>query len=173
MLIKFFILNKRFLSKGFLISTLLGHSGSVLALTLLPNGFIASGSADSTIKIWDITKTDPLFTLTDHSGQINALTLINNDYLVSCSNDKTIKLWSLSSYSIVKSWTASTLYVNALAFDSTLNVLASGDNAKLVKVWDSSIWTNIKTTTAGRYILRFILVFITNRSFSLFYSNKK
>ncbi len=132
-----------------MINTLLGHSGYVLALILLPNGFIASGSADSTIKIWDITKTYPLYSLTGHSSQIKALTLINNLYLVSSSNDQTIKLWSLSSYSIVKSWTASTTYVNALAFDSNLNVLASGDNANLVKIWDSSIWTNISETSGN------------------------
>ena len=129
-----------------MINTLSGHSGYVLALTLLPNGLIASGSADSTIKIWDITKTYPLYSLTGHISQINALALINNEYLASCSNDQSIKLWSLSTYSIVKSWTASTSFVLALAFDATLNILASGDNANLVKLWDSNIWT---TTTSG------------------------
>ncbi len=127
----------------------MGHSGYVLALILLPNGFIASGSADSTIKIWDITKTYPLYSLTGHTDMIRALTVINNLYLVSCSNDMTIKFWSLSSYSIVKSWTASTTYVNTLAFDSSLNVLASGDNANLVKVWSSDLWSNISTNSSN------------------------
>ena len=138
--------------KGLVINTLSGHSGYVLALTLLPNGLIASGSADSTIKIWDITKTYPLYNLTGHSSQINALTLINNEYLASCSHDKTIKLWSLSSYSSVKSWTASSSIGISLAFDSTLNVLASGDNSNLVKMWSSDLWTNI-STTSGKFIL--------------------
>ncbi len=132
-----------------MINTLLGHSGYVLPLTLLPNGFLASSSSDSTIKLWDITKTYPLYSLTGHSSQINVLALINEDYLVSASNDQTIKLWSLSSYSIVKSWTASTTYVNALAFDSSLNVLASGDNANLVKVWSSDLWSQISIDTGS------------------------
>ena len=134
-----------------MINTLSGHSGYVLALTLLPNGLIASGSADSTIKIWDITKTYPLYSLTGHISQINALALINNEYLASCSNDQSIKLWSLSTYSIVKSWTATTTFVNALAFDSTLNVIASGDLANLVKVWSSNIWANISTSSGKKF----------------------
>ena len=100
--------------------------------------------------IWDMTKTYPLYTLTGHTDRVRALTVINNAYLASCSHDKTIKLWSLSSYSIVKSWTASTSYVLALAFDSTLNVLASGDNSNLVRLWDSSMWTNIPTTSGNK-----------------------
>ena len=138
--------------KGLVINTLTGHSGYVLALTLLPNGFVASGSTDSTIKIWDITKTYPLYNLTGHTHDVRALTVINNAYLASCSNDLTIKLWSLSSYSIANSWTASTSSILALAFDSKLNVLASGDSAKLVKLWSSDLWTNI-TTSSGRFIL--------------------
>ncbi len=142
--------------KGLCINTLSGHSNWVLRLALLPIGLIASGAiaTDNTIKIWDITKTYPLYTLTGHTSDVRDLTVINNEYMASCSSDMTIKLWSLSSYSIVKSWTASTSWMLALAFDSTLNVLASGDYipSKLVKVWDSSLWTGI-VPTLGKYIL--------------------
>jgi WD40 repeat protein len=68
---------------------------------------------------------------------------MNKDYFVSCAHDGTIKLWSLTSnYTQVKSWQAASSYVLALAFDSTLNVLANGDvnSANNVKVWDSSLW---------------------------------
>ena len=115
----------------------------IWTLTLLPNGLIASGSTDLTIKIWDITKTYPLYTLSGHTDAIRALTVINNEYLASCSHDKTIKLWSLSSYSIVKSWTASTNWLLALAYDSTLNVLSSGGTDNKVKVWESSLLTSV------------------------------
>ncbi len=138
--------------KGLCLNTLTGHSFLLYALTLLPNGLIASGSWDGTINIWDTSKTYPLYTLTGHSNDVRALTVINNEYLASCSHDNTIKLWSLSSYSMVKSWTASSAKMVSLAFDPTLNVLASGDYtpSSLVKVWDSSIWTNISTVT-GRF----------------------
>jgi WD40 repeat protein len=41
---------------GTLILTLNGHSSSVLALKILPNGDYVSGSADTTIKIWFLIK---------------------------------------------------------------------------------------------------------------------
>ena len=64
-------------------------------------------------------------------------------------------MWSLTNnYIQVKSWTASTSYVTTLAFDSTLNVLASGEYTSVnaannVKVWDSSLWAN-----SGKAIFR-------------------
>ncbi len=134
--------NNPFLLKGTLNSTLTGHLSYVYALALLPNGLLASSSLDTTIKIWNITKTSPLYTLTGHTGPIRALVVINADYLASGAQDGTIKIWSLSNnYTQVKSWQASTNHILSLAFDSTLNVLASGEfnPTNYVKVWDSSL----------------------------------
>jgi WD40 repeat protein len=114
-------------------------------LIVLPDGLLASGSTDTKIMIWNIIKNSPLYTLTGHTSAIRALVVINQDYLASGAQDNMIKLWSLTSnYTQVKSWTASTSYITSLAYDSTLNVLASGDynTAGNVKVWDSSLWAN-------------------------------
>ncbi len=135
--------NNIFLPQGECLNNLTGHSDTVRALTLLPNGLLASGSSDTKMMVWNITKTSPLHTLTGHTGGIRALVVINEDYLASGANDGMIKLWSLTSnYTQVRSWQASSNWLLALAFDSTLNVLASGDLnlAKNVKVWDSSLW---------------------------------
>ncbi len=115
-----------------------------MTLTLLPNGLLASGSGDAKIMVWNITKTSPLYTLIGHKNQIRALVVINEDYLVSGAQGGAIKLWSLTNnYTQMRSWQASTNQILSLAFDSTLNVLASGEvNPNLVKVWDSSLWTN-------------------------------
>ncbi len=136
-------------------NTLLGHSGYVLALILLPNRLLASGSSDAKIMLWDVSKTYPLYTLAAHGSQINALTLINDKYLASASNDKTIKLWSLISYSMINSWTASTSNVLTLAYDSSLNVLASGDSANQVKIWSSSLLTSVLVSSgiANRFLI--------------------
>ncbi len=125
----------------------------MLALTLLPNGLLASGAADNTTTIWDVTKTFPYYTLNGHTDVIRSLTVINKLYLASSSNDMTIKLWSLTSYKQVQSWLASSSRILSLAYDQTLNVLASGEftPTNLVKIWSSSIWTNV-STTSGKYV---------------------
>ncbi len=115
---------------------------TVTSLTMLYNGLLASGSQDSTIKIWDLTKPDSplLHTLREHEGPVYALTQINNQFLASCSNDQTIKLWSISSYANVQT----RLHVSCvkLAFEPSLNVIGGLDPISyIVKIWDSSFWT--------------------------------
>ena len=125
--------------------SLIGQINWIAALTLLPNGFLASGSHDRKIMIWNVSETSPLYTLVGHTYAIRSLSVINNEYLASCSNDKTIKLWSLSNYEEVNSWTASDEYIFAIAFDPKLNALVSASFENEIRVWDSRMWTNIKT----------------------------
>ncbi len=136
-----------FILSGLCLNTLNGHTNGVLDLTLLPNGLMASASQDNSIMIWDIAKTFPLYTLKGHSSYVKSFSIINNTYLVSSSYDLTIKIWSLSSYSIVQSWQASTFNLMSLAYDSTSNLLASGDKGPFVKVWDSDLLIGAPTSS--------------------------
>jgi WD40 repeat protein len=150
-----------YLLLGICLNTLTGHTSVLFALTLLPNGLLASGSEDTKIMIWNITKTSPLYTLTGHTNQVRTLIVIDQEYLVSGSSDGTIKLWSLTSnYTQVRSWQASGFFIVSLAFDSTLNVLASGDNNMVnnFKVWDSNLWAY----SSKRFRNQFIQVFFSS-----------
>ena len=58
---------------------------------------MASGSYDTTIKLWDITSGQLIRTLTGHTSEIQwSIDLLNSQTLVSCSGDGTIKLWNWS-----------------------------------------------------------------------------
>jgi WD40 repeat protein len=153
---------------GDYLETLNGHNRYVNALTLLPNGLLASGSDDEKIMIWNVSETSRLYTLSGHTGAIRGLTVINNEYLASCSDDKTIKLWSLSNYEEVNSWIPSDFKSNALAFDRILNVLVSGADDNKTRVWDSRLWTNI-TTKPGECFKKqripYLLIKLTLRFF--------
>ncbi len=152
--------NNAHLIQGVCLNNLTGHTHYIFALTLLPNGLLVSGAADNTIMIWNITKTSPLYNLTGHTSIIRAFVVINEEYLVSGANDGTMILWSLSNnYTQVRSWQASSSYVLSLAFDSTLNVLASGDGNMNdnVKIWDSSLWAN----SGKRFPSKLISVFFS------------
>jgi WD40 repeat protein len=117
---------------------LTGHTSGINALAMLPNGLVASGSSDMSIRIWNITQSFALYTLTGHSQGVNALALINNQYLASGSKDTNIIIWEFGSFSKVKSWQASLNLITSLAFDSSLNVLASGDSAGLISLFSLS-----------------------------------
>ncbi len=120
------------------------HEDGIFALTLLPNGLLASGSTDTQIMIWNVTETSPLYNLSGHTAPIRGLTVINKEYLASCSNYNTVKIWSLSNYQEVRSWTAGDGWLTSLAFDSKLNVLVSGGDDNKIRVWYSSLWTTTK-----------------------------
>jgi WD40 repeat protein len=80
------------------ITTLAGHSDNVLSLALSPDGLIlASGSKDSTVKLWNYTSQTPeLMTLSGHSSAVNTIVFVSDQALASGSSDRTIKIWNVT-----------------------------------------------------------------------------
>ena len=68
----------------------------------LGNGFLASGSADKLIRIWNLEAKSFIGSLKGHSADITSLVVLENGDLVSASLDKTILVWSLSNGTILK-----------------------------------------------------------------------
>ncbi len=71
-----------------------GHNGTVQVLAELPNCNLASGSDDSTIKIWNSLNGSLLFTFYAHRDIVYTLVTLTNGNLASCSLDKTLKIWN-------------------------------------------------------------------------------
>ena len=68
----------------------------VFGLKQIASDLLASGSFDSTIKVWNLTTGGLIRTLKGHKSAIlNSIDLINNgQVLLSGSQDKTLKLWN-------------------------------------------------------------------------------
>ncbi|MBY3252152.1 NB-ARC domain-containing protein [Rhizobium laguerreae] len=69
------------------------HSGGVNALCMLPDGRLASGSDDCTIRLWDLQTGSESTSLRGHSGAVSALCMLPDGRLASGSHDSTIRLW--------------------------------------------------------------------------------
>ena len=77
-----------------LLRTLSGHGGSVESVAFDSNDILASGSSDSTIKLWSKNTGDLLRTLSGHGDYVWSVAFDSSDTLASGYLDKTIKLWS-------------------------------------------------------------------------------
>ena len=63
------------------------------ALAVLPDGRLASGSDDSTIRLWDQASGSCLAVFEGHQDSVNALAVLPDGRLASGSDDSTIRLW--------------------------------------------------------------------------------
>jgi WD40 repeat protein len=64
----------------------------VKVLTVLPDGKLASGSWDWTVRVWDDSGAC-LHTLTGHTRGVTVLAVLPDGKLVSGSCDKTVRVW--------------------------------------------------------------------------------
>lgn len=74
-----------------------GHSDNVTAMALTTDGrYLATGSTDKSIRIWDVAAGKVIRTLSGHTAEIRSLVLSRDDNtLISGSADHTIRIWNL------------------------------------------------------------------------------
>ena len=122
-----------------------GHTEGVESLVeLASNGFLASGSFDNTIKIWDLAQRNLKFTFDSsnggHNDKILSLFALENGNLASCSSDQTVKVWQITKTEGKLKFTFDSRngghnsYVYRLV-ELENGYLASSGNGE-VKVWD-------------------------------------
>ena len=82
-----------------LITTFTGHTSTVWALTILPNGNIVSRSSDNTIKIWDLTfiNLDSSTNAIEISFSVVSLSFFSN-YLLGNLRDKRLNVCRSPNY---------------------------------------------------------------------------
>jgi WD40 repeat protein len=116
--------------------TLEGHSSAVMSVAFLHHPIqLASGSRDSTIKIWDTSSSVCVQTLQDHVGPITSVAFSHDStQLASASRDNTIRIWDASSGACLKTFSGHTMWVRCIAISSNSIRLASASEDRAVKI---------------------------------------
>ncbi len=131
-------------------TTLSGHNESVEAVVFSPckrkepsrttciewDKLLASGSFDTTIKLWDIDSRKEVYTFSGHNGPVYSVAFSpDGKFLASGSADNTIKLWDVVNKKEILTLSGHSGPVYSVVFSPDGKLLASGSADGTVKLW--------------------------------------
>jgi WD40 repeat protein len=157
-------------STGF---TYTGHTSGVTCVAWSPNGkYVASGSFDQKVKIWNATNGQFVQIYREHKSTVESITWSpDSTRVASCSNDKTVQIWNASTgekllmYNDTASvssvaWSPDGSYIASANF-STPGILATiqvwnattGEHLLTYRGHSTSIVYGIAWSSDGKYIV--------------------
>merc|ERR1719204_2055729 len=122
-----------------------GHTHYVMQIEINPRetGTFASASLDRTIKVWNLTSSNPNFSLEGHERGVNCVSYYpsgDRPWLVSGADDSTVKIWDYQNKQCLTTLEGHTSNVSAVAFHPSLPIILSGSEDNTVRVWHSSTY---------------------------------
>lgn len=124
------------------------HLGSIRCLAS-GGRFVASGSVDETVRLFNMRARTEMGTLMQQEGTITSLQFYKSSHLFSASEDKTICVWNTGSWQCLKTLRGHKAEVVSLAVHPTGKLLLSVSKDKTLRTWNlvkgrNAYITNIK-----------------------------
>ncbi|KAF9163545.1 hypothetical protein BGX21_011483, partial [Mortierella sp. AD011] len=116
-----------------------GHDDTINCIVYSPNGDqIASGSYDTTVRLWDADTSKSIHNLIGHTESITAITFSpNGDTIASASKDFTVRLWGVESGACIHIFKDDTEYaITGVVYSPNGDRVASVNSVLKVKLWD-------------------------------------
>jgi hypothetical protein len=120
---------------------------SFYAVAISPDGsLVASGSDDSTVKLWDVTTGQLLRMLEGHQEAVLSVSFSGDGRVVaSGSDDGTVKLWDATTGQLLHSLEGHQDWVRSVSFSGDGRVVGSGSSDGTVKLWAAGTGQLLRT----------------------------
>lgn len=120
-----------------------GHRGLVCSIAISPDSnWLASGSGDGTIKLWDIetgncTQSFQAYTNAIEGAKMNQITISpDNSWLASGSVNSLIHIWNLATGACIRTLECHSRFSPRIAISSDSNRLTATFEDNSVQIWD-------------------------------------
>lgn len=130
-----------------------GHTRPVRAVTFHPNNrFFATGSADKSIKLWDLQGQSRVRILSQDSEILSLAFSPDGRWLASGNLDGTVRIWDWQVGQIAHTFSDHEDVVTAVKFTADNRHLISGSGDKTLKVWQVNSGQNVASIETGQWI---------------------
>jgi WD40 repeat protein len=113
-----------------------GHVNTVFKVKFSPNGqFVASASADGSVKIWEVLTGNRVADLAHNGRVISMAWHPDGTHLISGTNENIVYLWELSTFQTVRKFYGHNGPITALAFHPSGQSMVSGSLDSKLCLW--------------------------------------
>ncbi|WP_314175708.1 WD40 domain-containing protein [Streptomyces winkii] len=121
-----------------LLRTLVGHENPLTRLAISPDGtWLATGSADATVRIWDVASGEMLHALLGHESPVLAVAISpDGTWLATSAHQDAVRIWDSATGREIRVLTDREILVESVAISPDGTWLATGSRDGTVRIWD-------------------------------------
>ncbi len=144
-----FLVTVLFLANGFAqdyvhYATLTGHTDHIFSIAFSPDGqTLASGGADTTIRLWDVSIGKHKKTLTEHTNWIRSVSFSPDGRTLISGGSDTIRLWDIATQKWI--FIGNTLLRRKFTFSPDGKMIACSNPDNTIRLYDATTLIYKKT----------------------------
>ncbi|SJL13723.1 uncharacterized protein ARMOST_17171 [Armillaria ostoyae] len=128
------------------------HVSCIKAVAVSPSGgkWLATGSSDEIVKVWDLRRKKEIGGLMHHEGSITHLSFPSRGHLLSASEDGTLCLFRARDWAVLRSLKGHKGRVNCVAVHPSGKVALSVGKDRTLRMWDLMRGKGCASTKLGK-----------------------